>query len=183
MGARHSTASAGQHNLPNPASDPVGFALAIARENATEEQRPAIADGVVTATEYETAMLALAQCMTANGLAFYEEPHWDDSGSRIAFQYVGGASRDEAAASSAIYESCRRQFSQEIEQIWQAQTTPSEQQLQQARAALGKCLQDAGFDLPDDPTSQELARFNKVEAFWPCAEQVGTEYRIPNFAG
>lgn len=151
---------------------------------STPDQAPAFADGVVTAAEYEAAVLATAQCMTEQGIQFVDPPHWDKAtSSRLQFSYVAGDTVEKARTTNETYDRCRNRFSTAIEQLWQLQDVPSERKLQQARAALGQCLREHGLQAPEGATSEELAVFSGQEVFQTCAQKVATEFQIPGFAG
>lgn len=153
-------------------------------EGASEEQAEALKDDVVTAAEYERAMLAMARCMADRGIVFQEEPHWDEeTHSRIRFLYIAGLTRDDAAASSAVYEACRKEHSTAVEWYWLSQTSADESTLQRARAALAACLNRSGFDVPSNASAQDFADLTSEEAFWPCAKEIEIEYQLPGFAG
>lgn len=157
--------------------------LASAREFATDEQMPFLADGWVTPDEYEAAALAMAQCMKEQGIEFVDEVAWDETNTRIRYSYRSGSTMEEADKSSAIRDDCSKQFLNAVEWMWIVQNEPTEETLVAARAALATCLLESGFDLPPDPGPNDFAALTNQEGFWPCAEQVGAEYRIASFIG
>lgn len=169
-----------QPSGPDPATNPVAFV----RQFSTPEQAAALADGVVTASEYERSVLATAQCMTEQGIQFVDPPHWDKAtNTRLQFSYVAGDTVDKSRTTNDTYDRCRNRFSTAVEQLWQLQDAPSERKLQQARAALGDCLRDQGVQVPEGATSEDLAIFSAQEAFLACARKVEAEFQIPGFVG
>lgn len=177
---RNPSEQASSEKLSKVANDPIASMIS----QATDEEKPALADGKVTAAEYESAVLATAKCMTENGITFYESPHWDEATrSRLKFSYKGGSTREDALAADAIYDSCRTQHSAIVEQVWILQDLPSERTLQQARAEFEQCLRAAGVAVSEGATSGELANLSAQDAFWPCAKDVERKYQLPGFAG
>jgi len=63
-----------ESGLSNTAPYTAGEIKALLLEGASEEQIEALRDDFVTAAEYERAMLAMARCMTEQGIVFQEEP-------------------------------------------------------------------------------------------------------------
>jgi hypothetical protein len=164
--------------------DPVADAAAFALAHATEEQKGALADGIVTASEYEAATLATASCLTEQGIALADAPHWDEeTRTRMRFSFVGGPTIEESQKTNALYEECRLKYSAAVEHLWITQDLPSETTLQKARASLEKCIREAGLDVPEGATSAELGSFSTNEAFWPCAKAAEREFQLPGFAG
>lgn len=173
-----------ESGLSNTAPYTAGEIKALLLEGASEEQIEALLDDFVTAAEYERAMLAMARCMTEQGIVFQEEPHWDEeTHSRIRFLYIAGATREAATASAVIYEACRKEHSTAVESYWGSQTSADESTLQRARAALAVCLNRSGFDVPANASAQDFADLATEEAFWPCAKEIEIEYQLPGFAG
>jgi hypothetical protein len=152
-------------------------------EIASDSQRPALEDGVVTFDEYEAAALRTVQCINEGGMQG-EAPF--DEHTRV---YVVGArwrssgSREGDQQKQAAVAACDAEHWNAISQAWSAQNQPTEQVLQQARSALGTCLRNAGLSVPDAPAPQDFEPYRKTEAFAACARQVQDEFGLPYFAG
>lgn len=170
--------------IPSPV-DPIRNPVAFAVANASPEQLPPLADGVVTADEYEASVLNTVQCMTEQGISMAEAPHWDkETGSRMSFSFHGSTTIEDSQKQNAIYEGCRLRFMAAIEHVWLVQHLPSEKKLQEAEDALRICLKASGLEVPAGLPSDELTdAFSNDEAFWTCAKKVEVEYQIPGFVG
>ncbi len=149
--------------------------------NLTDFQRAIIEDGVVTFAEYESAMYAVMACVEAHGIEIVGGLTADPSGKQLGFATRLGMDFEEARENGRKTQQCHNQYAGVVTMLWAFQNQPTEQQRQEARAALDACLREAGAPLPEDPAPQDF--FGLVHDYAPCFEQVQREFGIPNFVG
>jgi hypothetical protein len=177
-------ACSGKPAAPPTPTSPVDANLwNTAWEMASDSQRPAFKDGVVTFDEYEAAALSTVQCLNDSGLQG-EAPF--DEHTRVygvGARWQSSGSREDDKKKQAAAAACYAEHWNAISQGWSAQNQPTERVLQQARSALGTCLRNAGLSVPDPPATQDFEPYRKTEAFAACARQVQDEFGLPHFAG
>jgi hypothetical protein len=141
--------------------------------NATPEEAPVVADGIITFSEYEQLAFERMACWEQGGLTVV---HSVGFGRTDGFQpgplltmrgeYVFSASGKPGqtwAEGREVYDRCGGKYPQ-VEFFWLAiQTEPSETERQKHRDAIARCLRDGGHEAPEHPSAQEL----KVIAFPP----------------
>ena len=153
-------------------------------EISTAPQREALKDGEVTFAEYEAAALRTVQCLNDNGVT--GEATYDVSTKTysVAARWQSPTGREpsdlEKRAGNAA---CYAANWNGVNQAWSAQNQPSQQVLDQARAALAACLRDAGLDIPAQPRPDQLAAVQGYPAFLACSSRVGAEFGLANFGG
>ena len=157
----------------------------VAWSMATEEQREAMDDGVVTFAEYEAAALRVVQCIDEIGGDIHGEAPYNERTQRFELAARGRLASDPAEEERRTRETaaCYEQYWNGINQAWGSQNQPTEQELHEARQAFAQCLRDAGVSVPDPASQEDFAGLEQQEAFVPCAERIGEEYGIPYFGG
>lgn len=148
--------------------------------DATDEQRPAFDDGIISFEEYERAVLSTATCLTDAGVQ--NGPKLEADG----FTYNLGITTPDSPEGEAQYEEarrCQRVHMFAIEAAWLTQHQPTEAEIQAAREALAVCLRELGIDVPDNPSSPDFAKLTHEDGFAECARKISTEFDIPNFGG
>ncbi len=138
-----------------------------------------LADGHISFAEYEEAVLAYVACATGRGIDVHVELRFQGKHFEIRATYPG----DRAEELSALNDECFLREIGPIRPAWGLQNQPTEQELQQARAALAACLRDAGVDVPEDATSDDFANLPLTRTFAQCAERIGEEFGILGFGG
>jgi len=113
---------------------------------ASESQRQALEDGVVTASEYEKAYLAYVGCIEAGGVTILSMER--DKDGLIESMAVRGPTPDDDA--SAIVEECNREEYFYILLGWRTALSPDDSDALLLRR-VAECLQLRGYQVPDEP--------------------------------
>lgn len=118
--------------------------------NASPFQRTILADGAVSAAEYESAVLATMQCLDEKGVP-HSAPRLNSNGYVPRWQYtLGPWPEEEDARYSALYQECYEEYERAVASVWVDQESPSKRDLQELQAAVLDCLrQRAGLEFPD----------------------------------
>lgn len=163
----------------------------------SEYQRDLLKDGILTFAEYERAVFDMAGCVIAAGgrvsgakngaVKDGTEPYLNK---RHQYEYsIGGDTRSKDQLVGA-FDRCRATYSSYIEPIWRELTAPTETEFQEARRAIGKCLQASGTAVPENPSSAELFGIATgggssaiSEQYLSCVYLVQEEYDVPGFGG
>ncbi len=138
-----------------------------------------LADGVVSFAEYEEVLLAYAACTADIGVEVRLTLRYQGKFFEILTNIPGDAAPE-------VFEQDDECYWREvgpINQLWGLQNQPTEQEIQQARAALAACLRDSGIEVPEDATSDDFANLPPSRSFVLCAERIGEEFGIPGFGG
>lgn len=114
-----------------------------------EAQRDILADGTVSAAEYEQAAFATLQCLDEHGVE-YTEPEWVEhlDGYRTlqyGMLFPPGSDR-------GIYDQCFDEYQREVETAYVTQHAPSEEVRQQRVGHVIACMNERGHAITD--TSQ-----------------------------
>lgn len=123
-------------------------------------QRELIADGVVTWAEYESAVIAQHECVSAAG---YAPGQIEKQGSQLVFDTTmeyGGVADPEAADAKFMdaLTKCEDEFITYVGSLWSESLViddPAEREKRMAQFA--SCLRDSGVDVSDDVSLEELA--------------------------
>lgn len=152
-------------------------------------QRALLSDGVLTYAEYETAVLATVQCLRDRGVSIVTEPH-AAPGNVIAFefggstQFSGEASDRENEEARLAYEDCYHEHQDVVDLAWARQNQVDQRTLEGARAALRRCLHEAGIEgVPENAKGRDFQPFQHFEAFPRCQDSVAREFNIAGFGG
>jgi hypothetical protein len=123
---------------------------------ASEEQRPAFADNVISRDEYEAAVNRTVSCMRSAGVAV-DGPLWEGTSLRLVYS---APSRTEMDKARETYADCFARYSREIEEAWDGtpggHQTPTDAQKKTYNDAFFACFRDAGWDLPAEATFSDL---------------------------
>jgi hypothetical protein len=68
-----------------------------------------------------------------------------------------GASYGDDPSAEQKYHACEGEYFSTIDAIWTNHIGPTPQEMQEARDIVAGCLRDAGIDVPEHPSMQELA--------------------------
>lgn len=121
-----------------------------------------VADGELTFEEYERAFLAFGECAKTLGWEFPEPPRLTSRQNyefRLYRPNSEGVAPETIQASQRAVESCRMEYFDEIQRVWSLKTALSGVERQEARDDLGRCLELAGYDLPEHPSSDDWTPF------------------------
>jgi len=125
---------------------------------ANDFVRPIIEDGDVTADEYELAVFRVLQCLDEQGV-LHSEPILRTSPDGPRWTYTVGPSGVVAAEEqSRIHDECDTDYLRVILTFWEAQSLPSESDLQQRDRDYLVCLQVAGLDVGSVDEAESLFR-------------------------
>ncbi|MGB4861243.1 MAG: hypothetical protein WBO97_02185 [Tepidiformaceae bacterium] len=166
---------------------------------ATKEEAPVVADGVITFAEYEQLVFAQLACLEEGGLAVSHGVGWliTESFAPGPFltkrgEYIFNASGRPGAAyadGKAVVNRCSGTFPQ-VEFYWQTlKTEPTEVERQQYRDAIAACLRAAGHDAPAHPAEAELKLIafppggigsvqSEPDWFFACHNEKANEFQI-----
>jgi hypothetical protein len=152
-------------------------------------QKGLINDGVLTFSEYETAVFADVQCYADRGLT--ASPELDVRG-----DYQVNAAAPDSATLNAAYAACTPQYYDVVDFLWRVHTAPSVQEYAAATDGMAQCLIEAGFkDVPLHPDVNEglHRQFAWVDdghgglmhpdGWWDCILRIRAEYQVPAFSG
>lgn len=177
---------------------------ARANKEASEFERSLLQDGVLTFHEYEQATFAAVECMKSAGLGIgpgdgpevpenTEGPRLTARGKYTYNPYSPpNFSKDEFIR---LVTECKRRYSDVIDFFWAIKTAPTEVELQTMRASIGRCLRDTGHEVPEHPSSLDLARVmyppegkpaagvGPPEFYLQCAQPVADEHGLYGFLG
>ncbi|MBA4182101.1 MAG: hypothetical protein C0506_16060 [Anaerolinea sp.] len=156
-------------------------AVAEMRSRAGPPQLAFLEDGLVTFEEYEIAVLATVQCLDDAGIKV-GRPELRFAGKY--YRYESEIPGDQADLLFPRLEACNNEW-QPVVDAWYAEHIATEAEIQKARKALVKCLQAAGFDIPNNPTAEEMSRLQRApsQTFVGCVNAIDEEYGLPGFAG
>jgi hypothetical protein len=125
---------------------------------ASEEQRPAFADNVISRDEYEAAVNRTVSCMRSAGVTV-EGPSWEGTALRLVYSAPSRAEMDKARET---YADCFARYSREIEEAWDGTPggyqTPTAAQRKTVSDVLIQCARESGIDLPAAASFGDLAR-------------------------
>jgi len=129
-------------------------------DEATEEQRPYLEDGIVTPAEREAAFFAYLDCLEASGIEVLD----------YSLQPLGGdgvqtTSDLEAGTRTRVSWNCRERFYGVISQVFGLQNKPTAEKEAEFVRKAGECLRELGFDIPDGATRDDLKSIAPDESF------------------
>jgi hypothetical protein len=168
---------------------------------ASPQERQFLEDGVVTFPEYEKATFDSIKCFTDRGFTIYPG---DDLGPQVDGPRLttrGTYSWSPASPPgynvtrlSADIAACKTPYDT-INFLWASITSPSAQEVQQARVELARCLRSLGYDAPDDASGLDVMKIAfppdghphngepTPDFYLRCAHQAAVTYDIPGFMG
>lgn len=115
-------------------------------KNASDFEREILKDGVVTADEYEKAVMETLRCLDEHGVA-HSAPAMVGEGGLMApkLKYtVGPWPEEEDARYSKLYHDCFDEYERGPLTGWTLQSEPSQSALAKANERLVECLQEQG---------------------------------------
>jgi hypothetical protein len=175
-----------------------------ANKEASEFEQSLLEDGVLTFDEYEQATFAAVECMKSAGFGIGpgdgpevpENTEGPRLTSRGKYTYnpfsPPNFNKDEFIR---IVTECKRRYSDVVDFFWAIKTAPTEVELQTMRASIGSCLRDTGHEVPEHPSSLDLARVmyppdgkpaagvGPPEFYLQCAQPVAEEHGLYGFLG
>lgn len=123
--------------------------LAQVMSQLTPFEEEILADGQVSAVEYERAVFATMECFDELGVA-HTEPELVTTGPFPQWHYqTSGADLEELERSLA---QCENSLLRNIATVWSLQHEESEEVRERRRQNMLNCLREAGFDAPDYDT-------------------------------
>jgi len=146
-----------------------------------------IQDGEITFADYEQAAAAYIRCAKEAGASLTKDPP-ELTAMRTYFLEVTLPTADAATIQASLAQ-CNQEYLDTVETEWAKFNAPSESYLQEARDALGSCLQSVGVEIGDHPSSQDLAQLlagqgqGRSHELLRCSRKVGTEFGLPGFFG
>ncbi len=169
---------------------------------ASQYQAELLQDGVLTFSEYESAILAAVKCEEAAGFKILAFPIPGKPGrpgpelsTRGEYQYVqasdDGADRAELGAA---LQRCEEEYVSIVKPLWAEHVAPTASELQGARNEIGSCLREQGVAVSRQPSGDELMKLafppdghpNKpqpAEPYLGCAMKVAELFGIPGYLG
>lgn len=140
-------------------------------------------DGKVTFQDYEAAALDFVHCVEGAGAALAEpmtlsvrQTYWLS----FTMDDAGGDARN----LGGIVSTCRSQYFDAIQGMWNQHTAPSQADLQKARDRIGECLRAAGQTVPKHPQREDFDPYRGIDPiFARCQSSVDRELGLPDFEG
>mgnify|MGYP006915173715 CR=1 FL=1 len=166
----------------------------ITRDMATSEAvKKKIADGVITFTEYESAVLSMLSCVEDAGASIRQrDPVLSSRGLYtwgISWQISKGDLSDKVFA-------CEQRELGIIDLLWKEHVAPSEQEVQQAMQEMAACLSSSGLGTlvpPNSPQPRDFqaiprtlagaGRDDDIPRYVSCARQVQDTFGLIGFIG
>lgn len=177
--------------------------LAEVRSAASSLERPIIDDGVISFAEYEAATFSAIRCFTERGFTIIPgdgpESGAQSAGPRLtrrgrySYSPVSPAGFD-AARFGAVIADCKTPYAT-VEFLWATITSPTAQEVNEARQSLARCLRESGIEVPENASGLDLMTIafppdgrpepgkRRPEFYSLCARQVAEEYDLPGFLG
>lgn len=143
--------------------------------STTQFQAEILADGEVSAAEYEKALLAQRQCVIDAGATPGELV--DAGNNERTFDYqVSAPSDGEREIIEAKAEECLGEFFDDIAQVWAYQQLLTADEREELRPKVVECLNKAGLAVPSDADLKKIAEVlgsdeSKLEMAAPCFEK------------
>lgn len=132
--------------------------------NLSAYQHALLDDGLLTASEYEKAALDVVRCHKENGAQVVGTPHYSGEDGvpepwwtpRGQYMY-GPVYADTDLDASSKYFRCEEQYFNVVNAIWTNYIAPSASEMQEARVIVARCLREGGIDVPEQPSTAQLA--------------------------
>ncbi|MGN8553446.1 UNVERIFIED_CONTAM: hypothetical protein OHV15_12770 [Microbacterium sp. SLM126] len=126
-------------------------------EETTDFQREIVEDGVVTAAEFERALLARRECVADVGAT--PGDIYTGSNGELTFDYdITAESDDEALAIQRDADACLQDYFADVGTVWAYQRLLSPAEREEMRPRALACLDAAGLtELPEEATLAEMA--------------------------
>lgn len=182
---------------PRPGLMATGCALLLMAASCGGRAEPAAQPGV-TFQDYERAFWAFMQCAEEGGWELVEPPEVS-ARQRFVYQLYKPShvvpegqtpSAEEGFTLLEEVEVCNRDYFTDIDRAWTEQNLPTEQELTDARRALGACVREAGYEYPEEPSTADWEAWDilldgsdpaEVERFWSgraCMEKIQEEFAL-----
>lgn len=141
----------------DPDAVPDRLDLDALMDETTEFQRAIIEDGVVTAAEFERALLARRECVAEAGAT--PGGIYTGSNGELTFDYdITAESEEESLAIARDADACLEDYFADVGSVWAYQRVLSPAERDAMRPKALACLEDAGLtDLPENATAIAMA--------------------------
>jgi hypothetical protein len=158
-------------------------------DTLSEFQSDMLADGRVTAGEYDAAALAFIGCGREAG---YEYVGSETPNMRGRYNFIFRGSKTSSGSLEDQHRSiaeCRAEYLDAVELFWARHTAPSEEELQDARRAFAACLNDRGLTVPEDPSPGQMAELligpdgRFPSAMRDCQSLIEEQFGLSGFIG
>jgi hypothetical protein len=153
------------------------------QRTSSEFQVGLLQDGLLTFSEYEEAFLAMVQCVEAAGLTLVERPQL--TAEEKYYLLLWYRDRQEMERDQPKADACRAEYFESIDRTW-ARRDPSAYASMYASAleALKACLSEAGSDLPEKPSLDDLHVLRDAfdPVYFRCLQATQESHRIPGWA-
>ncbi len=144
---------------------------------ASEFQRPLVADGVVEFAEYEQAIFAEYACIKDRApFVEIDGPRIDPDSGEVEVSIIVMGDESSAAVAEAAMEDCRNEYSSVVASIWAEQLVPTEKEREMLLAELRACLSAAGIDAPS--SESDLAAIDDPGAA-ECFQKYSRAFLVP----
>lgn len=148
---------------------------AIAAETS-DFQRGILEDGVVLPEEYERAVLAQRECVTAAGASAGEIESRGNN--ELSFDWeIEAPSQEELDSITSEADSCVEEYVDAVGSVWAYQQLLTPEERSERRPEVVACLQTAGIELADDADFEEIVEsISADESTIETAQDCMTEY-------
>ncbi|RLP74523.1 hypothetical protein D9V32_12590 [Mycetocola tolaasinivorans] len=150
------------------------FDIALVKESTTPFQLTILEDGVVTAAEYESAVLAHRSCVENAGASPGEIESLGHNQRGFQVEIIADT-EEEAARIDSLAEACHGEYLSDVADVWVYQQLLSEKELDAIRPDVASCLRDVGIKVSDTFTMKELytqlERLANTSALQPCMDR------------
>lgn len=153
------------------------------QSNASVFQYDLMRDGTLTFSKYEKAFFAMVECVEAAGLTLAERPQLTaDENYYLLIWY-----RDQAEIETGQPKAdrCRLEYFEYVNRTWaRADPRRFESLYASARADLVACAREAGLDLAENATDDDLHVYRDAvdPAYFRCVKTIQESHRIPGWA-
>lgn len=137
-------------------------------------QKELLRDGTVTASEYESAILAYRTCVEDTGATPSEIYAVGNNEQTFDYQVVA-ANDQELVQINADAEACVSEYFDDVGSVWAYQQLLSPAEVEDLRPAVIECLRGAGVPVNDgqsyDELFQALSELVDLSVIQPCVEK------------
>jgi hypothetical protein len=142
---------------PGPTSEADTLDIDAVLEGTTPFQHEILEDGVVTAAEYERALLARRECVADAGAT--PGDIYEGSAGELTFDFeITAATEEEVLAVQEAADACLPDYFADVGSVWAYQRLLSPAEREEMRPKALACLDGAGLtELPEDATPADMA--------------------------
>jgi len=131
-----------------------------------DDQAAALADGILTRAEYDSARQRVVSCLEANGLEVHREPGRGPGGVDELWAESGPSAGD----LGNVFLNCYARYQGKLGLIWAEQNRPTADALAQRETAIDSCLTSKG--VRSMPLSELWASERDRDAYFECLSEV-----------